>query len=473
MRSPGVQLYRWLSPQLRSVAATSYGVYLKAWRYGAETEQLIAEALERERWSSERIRSWQEERLNHVLNRAATKVPYYRHHWEKRRLNGDRASWENLKNWPILEKDTLRKHPKAFVADDCSIRRMYHEHTSGTTGKPLDLWWSKQTVRTWYALFEARCRLWNGVSRQDRWAILGGRLVTPSVRRKPPFWVWNAALNQLYCSSYHLSPDLIPAYCTALTQYRINHLVGYPSSMYALARGILAMKKRVPITVAITNAEPIFDYQREAISEAFQCNVRETYGMAEIVAAASECAEGGLHDWPEVGWLEAMDSNENADSSWGDLVSTGLLNDDMILVRYRVGDRVSLASPTKRCHCGRSLPLIRSVGGRCDDVLFTSDGREIGRLDPVFKANLPIREAQIIQESLERVRVIVVPESSFGSDSRHSIVERLVERMGRVKVIVEEVSEVPRDHNGKFRAVICKLPKEIVSELRRGRTRSD
>ena len=55
------------------------------------------------------------------------------------------------------------------------------------------------------------------------------------------------------------------------------------------------------MTVAITNAEPVFDYQRWAIAEAFQCPVRETYGMAEIVAAASECTAGKLHLWPEVG----------------------------------------------------------------------------------------------------------------------------------------------------------------------------
>ena len=27
------------------------------------------------------------------------------------------------------------------------------EHPSGTTGKALDLWWSRATVRAWYALF--------------------------------------------------------------------------------------------------------------------------------------------------------------------------------------------------------------------------------------------------------------------------------------------------------------------------------
>jgi phenylacetate-CoA ligase len=207
-----LQLYHRLPVPTRSVAASLRGLYLRSWRYGPESEQLVAEALERERWSPERWKAWQEEQLAAVLHRAATRVPYYRAQWAARRRQGDHASWEDLENWPVLGKEALRQNPTAFVADDCAIRRMFHEHTSGTTGKPLDLWWGRTTVRAWYALFEARCRRWYGISRQDRWAMLGGQLITLRNQRRPPFWVWNAALNQLYMSSYHLAPDLIPYY---------------------------------------------------------------------------------------------------------------------------------------------------------------------------------------------------------------------------------------------------------------------
>ena len=91
----------------------------------------------------------------------------------------DRGSWELLQNWPILEKDTLRENPRAFVADDCDVRRMFREQTSGTTGKPLILWRSHRTLQELYALSGARTRLWHGVTRDDRWAMLGGQLVVP------------------------------------------------------------------------------------------------------------------------------------------------------------------------------------------------------------------------------------------------------------------------------------------------------
>jgi phenylacetate-CoA ligase len=402
------------------------------------------------------------------LHRAATHVPYYREQWAARRRQGNRASWEYLENWPILEKESLRQNPTAFVADDCAIRHMFHEHTSGTTGKPLDLWWSRKTVRAWYALFEARCRRWYGISRQDRWAILGGQLVTPRSQRRPPFWVWNAALNQLYMSSYHLAPDLIPYYFDALKRYRINYVLGYTSSLYTIAHEALQTERKdLQMIVAITNAEPVFDYQRWAIAEAFQCPVRETYGMAEIVAGASECPAGKLHLWPEVGWVEVFESAQPVDrGARGDLVCTGLLNADMPLIRYRVGDSGVLPVVNEPCSCGRTLPMLASIEGRADDLLYTSDGRRIGRLDPVFKTQLPVREVQIIQETLGKIRVRYVPTADFTPAAARSIVQRLQERLGTVEVLLERVDEVPRERNGKFRAVLCNLPVEERKHLR-------
>jgi len=220
--------------------------------------------------------------------------------------------------------------------------------------------------------------------------------------------------------------------------------------------------------VAITNAELVLDYQRWAIAEAFQCPVRETYGMAEIVAAASECTAGKLHLWPEVGWVEVFESAQPiASGAPGDLVCTGLLNADMPLIRYRVGDSGVLPVVNEACCCGRTLPTLASIEGRTDDLLYTSDGRRIGRLDPVFKTQLPVREAQIIQEALGKIRVRYVPTADFTHAAARSIVQRLQEGLGTVEVLLARVDEVPRERNGKFRAVLCNLPAEEREHLRK------
>jgi phenylacetate-CoA ligase len=459
-----LSVYYGLPGPARTAVTSARGLYLRKCRYGPQTPRLVARALERDHWSAERWGVWRAARLELILRRAATEVPYYRDYWASRGGAGDQAAWMQLENWPILEKDALRADPTAFVAVDRDPGRMLAEHTSGTTGKALTLYYTRETTREWYALFEARWRRWYGVSRNDRWANLGGQIIVPAESRRPPFWVWNAAFHQLYMSSYHLAPDLIPYYLDALRRYRVTYLFGYTSSLYALAQEALRLGRRdLKMAVAITNAEPIADYQRWVIADAFQCPVRETYGMSEMVTGASECEAGQLHLWPEAGVVEALNGDQPArDGEPGDLVCTGLHNPDMPLIRYRLGDRVVLSGDDQTCLCGRTLPKLRSVEGRLDDVLYTADGRRVGRLDPVFKADLPVREAQIVQESLRSVRVRYLAAPGFNAASGREIAARLRARLGPVDVLLEPVDALPRGANGKFRAVICSLPPSEV-----------
>jgi phenylacetate-CoA ligase len=463
MNDTVLRLFHRLPAPLRSVVASLHGLSLRSWRYGPETERLVEEALEREQWSQKHWVNWQEERLRYILHRAATRVPYYREHWAGRWRRGDRASWQYLENWPILEKDLLRENPQAFVADDRDVRHMYHDHTGGTTGTPLELWFSTGTIREWFALFEARARRWHNLTRDDNWATLGGQMVVPAHTHHPPFWVWNSPLHQLYFSANHISQRSTPAYLSAVRYYGITHMLAYSSSASALAREAieLGLPPEGPRLI-ITMGEPLFPWQRETIQTGLGSQVKESYGMGEIVAAATECSAATLHLWPEVGWLEVLADGGDAPVAHGTsgrFICTSLLNDDMPLVRYAVGDRGRVALRDAGCPCGRSLPALVDVEGRTSDLLIARDGRRVYWLNPILYG-LPVREAQIIQETLECVRICYVPAPTFTSRDERLIIDRLQARMGTMDVIFDQVEEVPRAANGKFRAVVCNVPAE-------------
>ena len=458
-----LKVYHQLPYPAKVLAASARGRRLERWRYGPETERLVEEALARDTWTAEQWRSWREERLAFVLHRAATQVPAYREQWARRRAAGDRAAWDTLTNWPVLTKDALRAAPRNFLADDCDPSQMYYEHTSGTTGKPLHLWHSRETLNAWYALTEARLRRWYGVGRGDRWAILGGQLVAPVTRDRPPFWVWNFSLRQLYLSAYHLSPDHIAAYLEAMRRHEVVYLLGYPSGLYTLARVALERGLAAPqLRVVIGNAEPLLAHQREAIAAAFGCPARETYGMAEYAAAGSDCQHGRLHLWPEAGHVEIVaDAGDEAllAGQAGRLIATGLLNADMPLIRYETGDRATASA--EACPCGRGLPVLSAIEGRMDDVVITPDGRHIGRLDPVFKADLPIREAQIIQQTADTLRVLYVPTAAYTTADGEALIARIHDRVGgEMRVMLEPVDEIPRSAGGKFRAVVSHVARQ-------------
>ncbi len=449
-------IYYKLPKSVRSVMATAQGVRLWWWRHAPPFERLTAEALERDSYSAEQWQVWRDTKMSFLLDHAARNVPFYRNSWQERRRSGDRASWHYIENWPVLEKESLRQTPTAFLADGVTPRRLLSLHTSGSTGKPLHIWQSRATLTSWYAQIEARRLRWFGMQLGEHWALLGGKLVAPVTQTKPPFWVWNATLRQLYMSSYHLADQWIPDYLDALKRYKVRYLWGYSSSLYALAQGALAAgRDDLKMAVALSSAEPVLDYQRAAINRAFGFTC-ETYGMTEIAAAASECQHGTLHEWPDTGYVELFEADTKVENS-GDLVATGLINADMPLIRYRVGDRLTRLAQTQPCLCGRLLPAFGIVDGRSDDVLVTMDGRKIGRLDPVFKADLPIREAQIIQEKRDRIRVRFIPTADYQPAAMAPIVEGIQARMGAVQVVLEPVSQIARGPNAKFKAVISQL----------------
>lgn len=453
VRSLPAHLYRRSPYRLRVAAASAHGARLRARRYGRDTDRLVAEALDRDHWDRDQWDSWQQARLERILAVAAEHVPAY----ADLARNGRSPA---LDEFPLLTKDRLRAYPRSFVRSDAPSR-LVTEHTSGTSGTPLELQISRPDYRLWYALAEARWRRWYGVDRHARWAILGAQQVVAPDATDPPYWVWNAALNQLYLSGHHVSERSAADYVRALDRYGITYLLGYPSSMHALA---LACRNQGleprSLRVAIANAEPVHEHQRAVISEVFGCPVRETYGMAEYVAAASECDHGTLHLWPDAGVVEVV-SHDGADhvplGTSGRMVCTGLVNSTMPLVRYVVGDVGALSGDD--CPCGRTLPVLSHLEGRCDDLIRTPDGRLTGRFGAVFEA-MPISAGQIVQESRDDLRVLVVSDGSFSPRDATVIANRVAERVGKMTVRVEVVDQIPVGPNGKLKTVVNRLDPE-------------
>jgi phenylacetate-CoA ligase len=128
----------------------------------------------------------------------------------------------------------------------------------------------------------------------------------------------------------------------------------------------------------------------------------------------------------------------------------------MPLIRYRVGDRATLAAD-QSCACGRGMPVLESIDGRCDDVIVTPDGRQIGRLDPALKGDLPVREVQIIQEAPATVRILYVPGDQGPAAVEAPLKKQLRNYLGEMQFEFEAVARIPRAANGKMKAVVCRL----------------
>jgi phenylacetate-CoA ligase len=460
-------------PFLRPFFAGAYGFHLRQLRYGGDTERLTAAALERDYWSTAQWERWSREQLTRLLHHAATTVPYYVRLWQERKRRGDRSSWDLIDNWPILEKDDIRRNFKDLRSVVARSSRSVIETTSGTTGNPVQFVLTRDAIRGWYALCEARFRRWNNVTRHSRWAMIGAQMVTPIAQTTPPFWVWNSSLNQLYMSACHIQPANLASYFEAMQEYDVEYLWGHSSALDALARAALRNPRlRSSVRLVLSSSEPMSKAQSRRISKVFGCPVRETYGMSEMVAAASECSYGSMHLWPDAGYCEVVQGDAPAPrGTSGDLIATSLLNFEMPLIRYRVGDVAVMAPEAYSCGCGRNLPVLGRIEGRSSDVLYTTSGRSLSpsSMEAVFDMDMPVQKAQLIQESLACVRVLYVPDGERSPEAEEAIAAKVRERMGDLSVEVIPVREIPSGPNGKFRAVVCRLS---ADELRLARSRT-
>ncbi|MDX1980488.1 MAG: hypothetical protein SFV51_09490, partial [Bryobacteraceae bacterium] len=181
----------------------------------------------------------------------------------------------------------------------------------------------------------------------------------------------------------------------------------------------------------------------------------EEYGSVENCILATECEHGSLHVNPDFGIIEIVDPEGNAVPPGvpGRVIATGLLNQTQPLIRYEIGDVAAWSA--KKCACGRDhLPVIEEVIGRLEDVVIGPDRREMVRFHGIF-VDLPhVLEGQVIQEELDRFTVKVVAPDGITPKEEDTIRARFEQRLGKVRVNIENVSSIPRTERGKFRAVI-------------------
>jgi phenylacetate-CoA ligase len=261
--------------------------------------------------------------------------------------------------------------------------------------------------------------------------------------------------NNLLFSIYHMSPSTLTDYVQRLASYAPEEIHAYPSALVTLVRFACGRGLTLPRPRAvIVSAETLTAATRELLERALECRVHNQYGNAEMTIFAAECPEGSLHLDIGYGHLELVNGVRGVDGTeTGEAITTGFGNRAMPLIRYRVGDTVSLSEES--CSCGSPQPVIHEVVGRTDDLLILPDGRVVGRLDPVFKGLVGLEEVQIVQERRDQVVLKVVPGPGYSERVERAMVRALADRLGQsVDIRARVVRQISRTERGKFRAVI-------------------
>jgi len=438
---------------------SSYGNILARKKYTSHFKETLQEIEKSERFDKKVVDELQLKQLRQLVKYAYENVPYYNSKFKANGIAPDVIQTiDDIKKIPILTKEEIRANSDKLISSRYSRFGYDIHHTSGTTGTALSIVWSKDATMKEYAFVERIRRRTGDLNSTKTHITFGGRLIVPLDQKGPPFWRVNRSENQYLFSMHHLKDKNLPCYIKKIRELKPWYIEGYPSLVYVVAEYMIKnSEKPIPLKGIFTSSETLLAYQRRSIEKAFHCKVFDRYGSTELAASMGECELGGLHIDSEYGIIEFLENNEEvSQNEVGEMVCTNFINPAFPLIRYKVGD---IAKPTSDlCSCGRTLPLVKEVIGRIDDVLITKNGAYLGRLDHIFKETIHIKESQIIQESIDRVIVRIVPRIGYSNKDSSYLLDEFRKRLGdNMEIEIEFVNSIHRQNSGKFKAVISKV----------------
>jgi len=417
--------------------------------------------------SRDEIGALQLKRLKATVSRAYSGVPHYKKAFDAAGVHpNDLKSLNDLEKLPFTTKDDLRTHYPfgMFAIPREQVLRVHA--SSGTTGKPTVVGYSRNDLDTW-AVVMARCMRAAGCQR--------GMLVQNSYG----YGLFTGGIGFHY-GAERLGMTVVPV-SGGMTERQVHLIADFkpdvifvtPSYMLAILDEFRAQgldPRRSSLKIAMCGAEPWTNAMRAEIEDAFDLHAIDNYGLSEIIGpgVSCECIESkdGPHIWEDHFYPEVIDPATGqvlADGEAGELVFTTLTKEAMPIVRYRTRDLSRLLPGT-----ARSMRRMEKVTGRSDDMMtvrgvnvFPSQIEEIivkdQRLAPHFVIEL--RRADRLDEITVVVEARADADAAIFATCEGDLAQRIKALIG-VTATVRMVSPGTVERSiGKARRVIDLRPK--------------
>jgi phenylacetate-CoA ligase len=147
----------------------------------------------------------------------------------------------------------------------------------------------------------------------------------------------------------------------------------------------------------------------------------------------------------------------------GKIYVTTLHNKIMPLIRYDIGD-IAVPARSKKCSCGRGMPLIKKVEGREMSMFKTKEGKLVPGeffihfVGVVFNKGY-ISKYQVIQKDFDEILIrVVISNRKMFNNYRAKIESSILNVMGEdCKIEWEFVEEIKPSKSGKYLYTISEI----------------
>lgn len=411
-------------------------------------------------FGKQQLRQLQLKLLRRLVRHCYDTVPYYRHFMDKHGIRAENIRvLEDISLFPILTKNDVIQAGNTIVSNKYPKWLTHTTSTSGTTGTPVTLRRDLFSIGNEHA-FVRRQWDWAGIGFFDRCAYLKGRVITKTDTKNGWLCAYDPIMKELYLSTYHLSADTARDYIQVMKKYRVKALVGYPSSVYPVARACLDYGMDLKLPSVLLTSETLTPSHRDVTVKAFDCKLFDFYGGAERVCYIFTCEQGSYHIIPEYGLTELVPTEDDQQDRCR-IIATGFWNMAMPLIRYDTGDIVVRSDES--CRCGREFPVVKSIIGREGDVIRTPSGRELGasiitHMIYVICGAKYFAESQIIQDALNHITIEYVPGRKLPPGYLPQFTERLARYLpSDLDFSLKQVNKIKRTRAGKIRPIVSRI----------------
>jgi phenylacetate-CoA ligase len=421
----------------------------------------VLEINERLLWDQDKLKSYQWQELEKLLQFCWDNVPYYKRVWQEAGIESvDQIdSLEKFSKLPVLTKQDVKNHYDELVPE-CNQSSNIKKSTGGSTGQPFHFELNMESHEArlavaWRGYREVGAGL--GTKAAYLWGTSVGKV---SLFRRIKESLYHRFFNNYMLNSFEMNQSNIHQYAEKINNIKPDAIISYVNPLVELAKYIIAndITMHKPKTI-VTGAEALYEHQRELIEKAFNCPVHNTYGCREFMLISSECKQQkGLHINIDQLVVETINNGKSVFNESGDIAITDLTNYGMPLIRYLNGDCATLSAET--CGCGNPLPMMNSVDGRKLDIIKCPNGQLLpGELFPhMFKDYAWVSMFQVVQEQLSEIEIKIVLSANEKFPDFNPITKIINKYSdGSLDVKFKIVDDIPLTPSGKRRVTVCKV----------------
>lgn len=423
-----------------------------------------------ERASRDELTSLQLQRLKWSLEHAYTNVPHFRAAFDAVGAKpGDLKTLSDLAKFPFMTKKDLRDHYPfgLFAVPREQVVRVHA--SSGTTGKPTVVGYTKNDIDTWANVVARSIRAAGAAPGDILHVAYGYGLFTGGLGA-------HYGAERLGCTVIPMSGGQTEKQVQLIQDFKPDIIMVTPSYMLNIIEEFERQgldPRKSSLRVGIFGAEPWTNAMRQEIEQRADIDAVDIYGLSEVMGpgVASECVEtkdGPViwedHFYPEI--IDPVTGDVLPDGQEGELVFTSLTKEALPVIRYRTRDLTRLLPPT-----ARSMRRIGKITGRSDDMLiirgvnvFPTQIEELLLRIPELAPHYLIEVSK--EGNLDAVSVAVelhAQAADCGADKQTEVSRRLQHLVKTyvgisVKVLLNKPEALERSA-GKARRVIDRRPK--------------